>query len=577
MIMENRGVKPHKRLHVILIKPSKYDDEGYVIRWWRAVITSNSLACMNALTEDVRDRKLLGPDVEIVTKVFDETVQKIPVKKLGRQIRQSGEPAIVCLTGVQSNQFPRAVDLAREFRKEGLPSMIGGFHVSGCLEMLPELTPEIKEAMDEGITIVAGETEIRWAELLKAAYEKRLKPIYNFVEDKPVLEGVPAPYLSRQDLRYFLNAQTSFDAGRGCPFHCSFCTIINVQGNTMRGRSPDDIEKIMRINYAQGLKHIFVTDDNFARHPGWEKIIDRVIDLKEKEGMRFGFMIQTDTVAHKIPRFIEKLTHAGCRRVFIGLESVNPDNLRAAGKYQNQLKEYRGMLQKWRDHGAITYAGYIIGFPGDTYESIMRDVEYLKREIPLDMAEFFIWTPLPGSKDHQELYRKGAPMARDMNLYDTTHPTIDQPKMTKDEIMRAYRDAWKSFYGKEHTLTLLKRRKGPRRRILRDGLMWFRSTVFLENVHPLLGGFIRLKGRKIRRPGFPIEPFLPYYWRRTKEILAYVVGMARLYLETQAFMKEANRPENVDYLDAAITPVPVQKKGASPSLSAVPAVVSSSS
>ena len=560
MQINEPAVKPRKRFHVILIKPSKYDDDGYVIRWWRGVITSNSLACMNALTEEVRDKKLLGDEVEIVTHVFDETVQKIPVRKLAREIRKSGESAVVSLCGVQSNQFPRAVDLAREFKKEGLPSMIGGFHVSGSLEMIPELTPEIKEALAEGITLVAGEIEQRWGGLLKAAYEKQLEPIYNFVEDKPNLLGVPGPLLSHENLSHFINAQSSFDAGRGCPFHCSFCTMINIQGNTMRGRGPDDVERLIRLNHAQGIHHMFITDDNFARHQEWEKITDRLIDLKEKDGLRSSLMVQTDTMAHKIPRFIEKLTRAGCRRVFIGLESVNPDNLRASGKYQNQLKEYRRMLQAWRDHGALTFAGYIIGFPGDTYESIMRDIEYLKRELPLDFAEFFVWTPLPGSKDHQKYYAEGVPMARDMNLYDTCHPCMEHPRMSAEELTRAYRDAWKSFYSKEHVLTLLKRRKGPRRRILMHSLIWFRSTVFLENVHPLLGGFFRLKGRKDRRPGFSIESFLPYYWRRTKEIAFYLWGMARLLLETWQLEREASHPKNREYLDQAIVPEPIPER-----------------
>ena len=91
------------------------------------------------------------------------------------------------------------------------------------------------------------------------------------------------------------------------------------------------------------------------------------------------------------------------RRVFIGLENINPDNLIAAKKRQNKITEYREMLQKWRDHGAITYAGYILGFPGDTKESIMRDIEIIKRELPLDILEFFFLTPLPGSEDHKVL------------------------------------------------------------------------------------------------------------------------------------------------------------------------------
>ena len=554
-----RGSK--ERFHVILIKPSKYDDDGYVIRWWRAVVTSNSLACLNALTESARDRHVLGSEVEIVIHLCDETVQRVPIRKWARSIKKAGETGIVCLVGVQSNQFPRAVDLAKEFQKEGIRSMIGGFHVSGCLEMLPELTPEIKEARDAGITLVAGEVENRWDGLLREAYEGTLQPIYNFVADKPSLEGVPGPLVSKNDLKYFINAQSSFDAGRGCPFHCSFCTIINIQGNQMRGRTADDIERLVRLNHAQGLTHFFITDDNFARNRGWEAIADRLIHLREQEGLHSSIMIQTDTLAHKIPRFIEKMTRAGCRRVFIGLESVNPDNLAECGKRQNMLSEYRRMLQTWRDHNAITYAGYIIGFPGDTYESIMRDVEYLKREIPLDFAEFFIWTPLPGSKDHQALYRKGARMNPDMNLYETAHVVMEHPKMSTDELMRAYHDAWSSFYSKEHCLTLLKRRKGPRRRLLFASLVWFRSTVFLENIHPLLGGYIRLKGRKNRRPGYPIESFWIYYMKRFADFFRYSVGMIQLVSEMYGLVRTATLPEFADYEDIATKPETTETAG----------------
>jgi radical SAM superfamily enzyme len=85
----------------------------------------------------------------------------------------------------------------------------------------------------------------------------------------------------------------------------------------------------------------------------------------------------------------------------------NPDNLLAAKKRQNKITEYRAMLQKWHEHGAITCAGYIIGFPGDRKESILRDIEIIKRELPLDVLELFMLTPLPGSEDHKILWQQG--------------------------------------------------------------------------------------------------------------------------------------------------------------------------
>ena len=112
--------------------------------------------------------------------------------------------------------------------------------------------------------------------------------------------------------------------------------------------------------------------------------------MRNGEFPKIGFTIQVDTLCHKILELHRrKRAQAGVRRVFIGLENINPDNLIAAKKRQNKITEYREMLQKWRDHGAITYAGYILGFPNDTKESILRDIEMIKRELPLDILEFF--------------------------------------------------------------------------------------------------------------------------------------------------------------------------------------------
>ena len=182
---------------------------------------------------------------------------------------------------------------------------------------------------------------------------------------------------------------TSFDAGRGCPFQCSFCTIINVQGRKSRYRSADDIERIVRENYAQGIKNFFITDDNFARNRNWEQIFDRLIELREGEGIPIKLILQVDTLCHRIPNFIEKAGRAGAKRVFIGLENISPDNLIGAKKKQNRITEYRTMLQAWKAVRAITYCGYIIGFPNDTPERVIRDIEIIKRELPVDFLEFF--------------------------------------------------------------------------------------------------------------------------------------------------------------------------------------------
>src|SRR5262249_32112104 len=104
------------KFFVEIIKPSHYDDDGYVIQWGRAFIPSNSLACLYALIQDVQQRRALGAEVEIVLSVYDESHTVIPVRDIIRRIQGGGGRGLVMLAGVQSNQFPRATDLAREFR-----------------------------------------------------------------------------------------------------------------------------------------------------------------------------------------------------------------------------------------------------------------------------------------------------------------------------------------------------------------------------------------------------------------------------------------------------------------------------
>ena len=138
----------NKTFQLILIKPTHYDDDGYPITWMRSHIPSNTLAALYGLGADCRRREALGPGIDIDIRPFDETNTRVRPDRIIADVRRSGAKALICLVGVQSNQFPRAVDLARPFLDAGLPVAIGGFHVAGCLSMLPVIPPEIQAAMD---------------------------------------------------------------------------------------------------------------------------------------------------------------------------------------------------------------------------------------------------------------------------------------------------------------------------------------------------------------------------------------------------------------------------------------------
>ena len=277
-----------RRFQLVLIKPSHYHDDGYVIRWWRALIPSNSLASVYGLALDCAKRHVLGEDVEIDIDLIDETNTRVNIPKLIRRFRRHDNFGLLAMVGVQSNQYPRALDLARHFRAAGIPMALGGFHVSGCLSMLDGKAIDLELASDLGISIFAGEAEERLEVVLQDAAQGRMKPLYNFMKDLPSIGGTPIPFLPHQFVKRTAGTNTSFDAGRGCPFQCSFCTIINVQGRKSRFRSPDDIEKVVRENWAQGISRFFITDDNFARNKEWEAIYDRLAKLREVDKIPLG-------------------------------------------------------------------------------------------------------------------------------------------------------------------------------------------------------------------------------------------------------------------------------------------------
>src|ERR1700723_1959467 len=281
---------PDSLFTFVLVKPTHYDDDGYPIQWFPSALPSNTLACMNSLAEDASKREVLGPGVRIEVDTYDETNRRVVPSRIIRDLKRRGGRALVGLVGVQSNQFPRAFDIARQFRDAGFQVCIGGFHVSGCIAMLPEMPAELKEAQGLGISLFAGEAEEhRLDEVLLDAWNGALKPLYNFMDKLPSLEGEPAPILPRKHLARTTGHYSSIDLGRGCPYQCSFCTIINVQGRKSRFRTPDDLEQIIRENYAQGIKRFFITDDNFARNRQWEPLFDRMIALRQGERMNIGF------------------------------------------------------------------------------------------------------------------------------------------------------------------------------------------------------------------------------------------------------------------------------------------------
>jgi radical SAM superfamily enzyme YgiQ (UPF0313 family) len=527
-----------KALRVVLIKPSKYDDDGYVLRFWKGVLPSNTLSVLCGLTHDVRARRVFG-DIEIRVDSFDEAAEKVSIQKILRWSRKPATKLVVCLVGVQTNQFPRALDLGRQFRAHGLDVLMGGFHTSGTINMLSEQEPDIQELFREGIVVVSGEVEGSWDGILADAINGELKPLYSFAQDLkslPDIETAPLPVISPKTMRHF--ARPSFgtvETSRGCPFACTFCTIINVQGRTMRERSPEWIADLVRRNYREhGIDLYFFTDDNFARKKLWRETFEILIRLRREEGIKLSFVMQVD-LARKPKDFVRLAAEAGCDQVFIGMESVNPQNLKAEGKGQNKVDEYVDIIREWHDAAVVVHAGYIIGLPFDTKEQVSSDIRYLIEVIQADIASFFMLTPLPGSHDHLEMKKRGEWMDPDFNKRDSFHATINHPHMTAGEWTQAYEGAWKAFYSRENLTSILSRWSHNPLVYwnLVFNLMWYKNASLIERQHPMVAGFFRLKDWRSRRPGFPIDPLPVHLWKRTKDILRLLWSWARFLKEME--------------------------------------------
>ena len=277
----------------------------------------------------MRDERVLGPDVDIEVEACDECNTVVDVAAVAKRIRAAGG-GMVGLIGVQSNQYPRALDLGAPVprtRSDGDDRRLScqrlHFHAA-------DLAGRSAGGARSRHPSFAGEAEGRMAEVLRDVAAGQAKPIYKYLSDLPEMAAAVYPILPRSVVTRVAGHYSSFDAGRGCPFQCSFCTIINVQGRKSRYRTPDDVEAIVRANVAQGITRFFVTDDNFARNRNWEPILDRLIELREREKFNIKLLLQVDTLCHRIPGLHREI---GARRLH--------RDLPRPGKHQSRVPDGR--------------------------------------------------------------------------------------------------------------------------------------------------------------------------------------------------------------------------------------------
>ena len=339
-----------------------------------------------------------------------------------------------------------------------------------------------------------------------------------------------------------------------------------MQGRKSRYRTPDDVEAIIRSNLAQGIDHFFITDDNLARNKNREPIFDRLIEIRNAENLKFNFVIQVDTLVHRIPHFIdEKAAAAGAAGVPRAPRTSIRTALIGAKKKQNRIAEYRAMLLAKLEEGRLLHLCRL-------HPRLSRRHAREHREGHQDHPARIAARPAPrvllldaaaGLRGPQEAFlESGVAMDPDaLNKYDLEHVVTGHPKMSKADWERAYRLAWETYYTPEHMITAMRRACAvatgisPGKMSVPAGLV-HHGCVTIEKIHPLEGGYLRRKVRLDRRPGFPVVNPLLFYPRYAFELIAKHVAMGRIVWRMSAVRRALKRdPKARDYMDEALTPV----------------------
>src|SRR5580700_1207802 len=544
--MADAAVKPEpcRTVRVYFIKPSRYDEDGFVQYFRYGVQPNNTLTVMTALNEAFNKRYAVERNVRLETVIWDEICDGVvsleTIKAIKDKAREDGVELLIGLAGVQSNQYPRGRDLALQFVAEGMPTMMGGFHVSGYPDSCKFLN-------SVGITTIVGEAENLWGFIIEDFLKGELKLHYAVTEGiraktgqddiiVPLITEAQLPTLDDRYLTRFFNPNmTTLDTSRGCPFTCSYCSVKNVMGRTMRSREPEAVVNWVRdASRYHAIESLFLVDDDFFRSPRWEEILTGLIEVK-KEYPKLSFMMQVDVDAsvyanvapgetegakhRRSKRFVDLAARAGCYQAFVGIESLNPDNLNHATKYQNTddrqhrmtfedarlrvLSKYRRVVENWHRVGVSVHAGYMLGFPFDGPDCGRLAAKTLKK-LGFDMVSFFIMTPLPGTEDQVRYAKEGAIIDWDFNNLDSQHVTLKHEKLDRHAWLEAYREAFSGFYtiGKLlHMVTTIAGGRGmsaeTRRALMRQWTYYFFS--YRQGRHPMVGGVWSILRRDVRR------------------------------------------------------------------------------
>ncbi len=391
-------------MEIRLIAPEKARYHGDPSRLGQPLFPPLSLMTIAALTPEKHN-----------VAIIDESVDAVDFNQ---------EPDLVGLTAITATA-PRAYQIGDRFRQQGVPVVMGGMHASA----LPE------EALQHVDSVVVGEAEELWPQLLEDLEGGSLQPIYRHKE-YPDPSKIPAARRDLIDIDKYV-AKYTMQASRGCPFACSFCTVSTFFGRTYRTRPIEDV--IAEAASLEGEPLILV-DDNIMGHPSYaEQLFEALADLKTT------FATQASITMLKTPELITKAAEAGCRALFVGLESISPQQLAKIGKKFNPVDRYKELVQRLHDNGISIIGSFMFGLDGDEPDVFERTADFAE-DAQIDIAQFSILTPLPGTKLYRQLQREDRIFDEDWSNYDGSRATFVPQGMSREKLDAGLQWIYERFY-----------------------------------------------------------------------------------------------------------------------------------
>ncbi|MBN1306256.1 MAG: B12-binding domain-containing radical SAM protein [Anaerolineales bacterium] len=311
------------------------------------------------------------PDVDL--KLYDARIEPIPYD----------EPTDLVALTVDTFTARQAYQIAARYRRRGIPVIMGGYH--------PSLLPE--EASRFSDSIVIGDAENLWIQIVTDARDRNLKPVYRAVHP-PNLEGLQPDRTIFQNKPYPNLHMVQF--GRGCRYHCDFCSIHVYYGNRLYNRKIEDV--VQEIASLPSNGYIFLVDDNlFVNQELAREFLQAIAPLHA----RWACQISIDIT--QTPSLLDLLARSGCFGVFIGLESINEQNLaQMRKKWAVRNNDYPAAIRQFHEHNIMVFGSFVFGYDGDTPDIFDQTLEFAMRS-RLALAHFNPLIPIPATSLYKRL------------------------------------------------------------------------------------------------------------------------------------------------------------------------------